>query len=123
MQLLQKAGVKTSYCAKMLKQYGTDAVDVIRNDPYRMTFDIPGVGFYFADRIALNLGVSSDDPRRVRACIIHVMWQFTNEGHVFAYEHQVLEHCQRHYQLEPDIIGYSIKTLASSGGKRDIEPA
>ena len=113
MQLLQKAGVKTSYCAKMLKQYGTDAVDVIRNDPYRMTIDIPGIGFYLADRIALDLGVSSDDPTRVRACIIHVMQQFTNEGHVFTYEHQLIEHCQRLYQLEPDSIEYSIGTLVA----------
>ncbi len=113
MQLLQKAGVKTSYCAKMLKQYGTDAEDVIRNDPYCLTVDIPGIGFYLADRIALNLGVSNDDPARVRACIVHVMQQFTNEGHVFAYEHQLIEHCRRLYQLEADIIEYSIETLAA----------
>jgi exodeoxyribonuclease V alpha subunit len=113
MQLLQNAGVKTSYCAKILKQYGTDAEDVIRNDPYCLTVDIPGIGFYLADRIALNLGVSNDDPTRVRACIVHVMQQFTNEGHVFAYEHQLIEHCRRLYQLEADIIEYSIETLAA----------
>jgi len=113
MQLLQKAGLKTSYCAKMLKQYGTDAVDAIRNDPYRLTIDIPGVGFYLADRIAMNLGVSIDDPKRVRACVIHVMQKFTNEGHVFTYEHQLFEHCRRLYQLEPEIIRNSIEILAA----------
>ncbi|MBW2449056.1 MAG: ATP-dependent RecD-like DNA helicase, partial [Deltaproteobacteria bacterium] len=113
MQLLQKAGVNTSYCAKILKQYGTDAVDVIRNDPYRMTTDIPSIGFYLADTIALYLGVSSDDPTRVRACIIHVMQQLINEGHVFTYEHQLIEHCQRLYQLKPDDIEHLIETLVS----------
>ena len=113
MRLLQKAGVKTSYCAKMLKQYGTDAEDVIRNNPYCLTVDIPGIGFYLADRIALNLGVPNDDPTRLKACIVHVMHQFTNEGHVFAYEHQLIEHCRRLYQLEADIIEYSIETLTA----------
>ena len=113
MQLLQEAGVKTSYCAKMLKQYGTDAVDIIRNDPYRLTLDIPDIGFYLADRIAMNLGVPSDDPMRVKACIINVMQQFINEGHVFIYEHQLVEHCRRLYQLESDIIEYSIEKLAA----------
>jgi exodeoxyribonuclease V alpha subunit len=113
MQLLQKAGVKTSFCAKMLKQYGTDAVDIIRNDPYRLTLDIPDIGFYLADRIAMNLGVPSDDPTRVKACIINVVQQFINEGHVFIYEHQLVEHCQRLYQLEFDIIEYSIEKLAA----------
>jgi exodeoxyribonuclease V alpha subunit len=41
------------------------------------------------------------------------MQQFTNEGHVFAYEHQLIEHCRRLYQLEADIIEYSIETLAA----------
>ncbi len=115
MQLLQESGVKTVYCAKMLKQYGTDAVDVVRNDPYRLTTDIPGIGFYIADRIALRLGVSSDDPKRVSACIIHVMQQFTNEGHVFAYERQLIEDCERLYHLAPDIIRHSIRKLAADG--------
>ena len=113
MQLLQNAGLKTSYCAKMLKQYGTDAVDIIRNDPYRLPLDIPDIGFYLADRIAMNLGVPSDDPMRVKACIINVMQQFINEGHVFIYEHQLVEHCRRLYQLEFDIIEYSIEKLAA----------
>jgi exodeoxyribonuclease V alpha subunit len=113
MQLLQNAGVKTSYCAKMLKQYGTDAVNIIRNDPYRLTLDIPDIGFYLADRIARNLGVPSDDPTRVKACIIKVMQQFINEGHVFIYEHQLAEHCRRLYQLEFDIIEYSMEKLAA----------
>jgi exodeoxyribonuclease V alpha subunit len=113
MQLLQEAGVKISYCAKMLKKYGTDAVDIIRNDPYRLPLDIPDIGFYLADRIAMNLGVPSDDPMRVKACIINVMQQFINEGHVFIYEHQLVEHCRRLYQLEFDIIEYSIEKLAA----------
>jgi len=113
MQLLQEAGVKTSYCAKMLKQYGTDAVDIIRNDPYRLPLDIPDIGFYLADRIAMNLGVPSDDPMRVKACVINMMQQFINEGHVFIYEHQLVEHCQRLYQLGFDIIEYSIEKLAA----------
>lgn len=115
MQLLQESGVKTSYCAKMLKKYGTDAVDVVRNDPYRLTTDIPGIGFYIADRIALRLGVSSDDPKRVRTCIIHVMQQFTNEGHVFAYEHRLIEDCERLYQLAPDVSRYSMEKLVADG--------
>lgn len=112
MQLLQEAGVKTAYCAKLLKQYGTDAEHIIRSDPYRMAADIPGIGFYLADRIALHMGVPGDDPTRVRACIINIMQQFTNEGHVFAYKHQLIEHCQRLYQLNSDTIGDAMEMLA-----------
>ena len=115
MQLLQNSGVKTAYCAKILKTYGADAVNIIRNDPYRLATDIPGIGFYFADRIALKLGVSRDDTQRVRACIIHVIQQFINEGHVFVYENQLVAQCADLFSLEADITRYSIEKLSDDG--------
>ncbi len=115
MQLLQNSGVKTAYCAKILKTYGADAVNIIRNDPYRLATDIPGIGFYFADRIALTLGVSRDDTQRVRACIIHVIQQFINEGHVFIFENQLVVQCADLFSLEADITRYSIEKLSADG--------
>ena len=115
MQLLQNSGVKTAYCAKILNTYGADAVNIIRNDPYRLATDIPGIGFYFADRIALKLGVSRDDTQRVRACIIHVIQQFINEGHVFVVENQLVVQCTNLFQLETDLTRYSIEKLSADG--------
>ncbi len=115
MQLLQNSGVKTAYCAKILKTYGADAVNIIRNDPYRLATDIPGIGFYFADKIALKLGVSRDDTQRVRACIIHVIQQFINEGHVFIFENQLVVQCANLFSLEADITRYSIEKLSDDG--------
>ncbi len=115
MQLLQNSGVKTAYCAKILKTYGADAVNIIRNGPYRLATDIPGIGFYFADRIALTLGVSRDDTQRVGACIIHVIQQFSNEGHVFIFENQLVVQCANLFSLEADITRYSIEKLSADG--------
>jgi exodeoxyribonuclease V alpha subunit len=114
-QLLQNTGVKTAYCAQILKTYGADAVNIIRNDPYRLATDIPWIGFYFADRIALKMGVSRDDTRRVRACIIHVIQQFINEGHVFVFENQLVAQCADLFSLETDITRYSIEKLSVDG--------
>ncbi|MGB6012541.1 MAG: ATP-dependent RecD-like DNA helicase [Desulfobacterales bacterium] len=113
MQLLQNSGVKTAYCAKILKTYGADAVNIIRNGPYRLATDIPGIGFYFADKIAVSLGVLKDDPHRVRACIIHVIQQFINEGHVFIFENQLVVQCADLFSLEADITRYSIEKLSA----------
>jgi exodeoxyribonuclease V alpha subunit len=112
MDLLQEAGVKTSYFAKILKHYGTNAVDIIKKDPYRLASDVQGLGFYLADKIALTLGASPDDPNRIKACVVHVMQQFTSDGHVFAYEQQLLEHCSRFFGLGADIVQNAIQTLA-----------
>jgi exodeoxyribonuclease V alpha subunit len=115
MQLLQNAGVKTAYCAKILKTYGADAVNIIQSDPYRLAGDIPGIGFYLADKIALKLGISRDDTQRVKACIRHVIEQFIHEGHVFIFEHHLVAQCADLFSLEADITRYSMEKLSADG--------
>ena len=115
MQFLQEMGVNTSYCAKILREYGMDAVKIIRNDPYRLSTDISGIGFYFADTIAQKLGAPQDDPRRVRRCIIHLLQQFANQGHVFAYENQLFERCINLFQIERDLTCDALDALSAAG--------
>ena len=47
MQFLQEMGVKTSLCGRIFQEFGPDAIDVIHQDPYRLTNDVAGVGFRF----------------------------------------------------------------------------
>ncbi|MES0445788.1 MAG: ATP-dependent RecD-like DNA helicase [Desulfobacterales bacterium] len=115
MQFLQEMGVNTSYCAKILREYGMDAVKIIRNDPYRLSADISGIGFYFADTIAQKLGAPKDDPRRVKRCIIHLLQQFANQGHVFAYENQLFERCINLFQIERDLTCDALDALSAAG--------
>ena len=102
MQFLQNMGVQASYCAKILKEYGPDAINIISKDPFRLTRDIPGIGFYFADTVARKLGIEKDHPRRVGACIIHVMEQGANQGDVFVYKDQLVDRCKNLFQINPD---------------------
>jgi len=115
MQFLQNMGVQTSYCAKILKEYGPDAVNIISKDPFRMTTDIPGIGFYFADTVAQKLGIEKDHSRRVRACILHVMQQVTNQGDVFAYQDQLVDRCKNLFRITPGVILNEIHTLCTAG--------
>jgi len=122
MQFLQKMGVQTSYCAKILKEYGPDAVNIISKDPFRLTVDIPGIGFYFADTVAQKLGIEKDHPRRVRACILHVMQQFINQGDIFAYQDQIVDHCKNLFRITPGVALDEIDRLFTAG-KLVIESA
>ena len=115
MQFLQNMGVQTSYCAKILKEYGPDAVNIISKDPFRITTDIPGIDFYFADTVAQKLGIEKDHPRRVRACILHVMQQVINQGDVFAYQDQIVDHCKNLFRITPGVIQNEIDRLFTAG--------
>ncbi len=56
MVFLQSHGVSTHYAIKIYKAYGSQAVELVRENPYRLAIDIHGIGFKTADRIAAALG-------------------------------------------------------------------
>jgi exodeoxyribonuclease V alpha subunit len=115
MQFLQEAGVKTSYSAILLKEYGLDALNIIQSNPYCLANDIPGIGFYMADAIALKLGKLENEPERARACIIHLIQQSANDGHVFAYLDQLTARCKNLFQIESEAAEQAIEDLSASG--------
>src|SRR5262249_21037908 len=49
---LQSHGVGTRRAVRIYKTYGERAVDLIRENPYRLATDIWGVGFHTADQLA-----------------------------------------------------------------------
>lgn len=89
MMFLQQYGISTLYASKIYKHYGKNCVTQILNNPYKLANDISGIGFVFADKIALKLGFEIDSPERVRACINYVLEQSANEGHCFLYHKQI----------------------------------
>ena len=82
-----------------------DAVDLIRENPYILAKDFPGMGFLTADTIARHLGVDNDDPERVRACIVHMILKSADDGHVFAEKENLLSsHAKKALLACRDII-------------------
>ena len=54
--LLQKAGISPHIAMEMQKLYGEDAEEVIRNNPYRMLGEIPGLGLYMPGHVGVYVG-------------------------------------------------------------------
>ncbi len=84
MMFLSSHGVSTALAVKIYKQYGDGALNVLKNEPYRLARDIYGIGFLTADKIARALGMKEDDPARIEAGVEYVMAKFIDDGHVFA---------------------------------------
>jgi exodeoxyribonuclease V alpha subunit len=114
MLFLQQMGVQTAYGARIYKEYGPDAVDFIRQDPFRLAEDIPGAGFLIADTIARKLGTDRDDPERVRACIVHIILQNAEDGHTFAEEENLYARCENQFQISRRIIQNTIAEMATA---------
>jgi len=84
MMFLSAHGVSTALAVKIYKQYGDGALNILRNEPYRLARDIYGIGFLTADKIARALGMKEDDPARIEAGVEYVLAKFIDDGHVFA---------------------------------------
>ncbi|BBF92139.1 SF1B family DNA helicase RecD2 [Blastochloris tepida] len=81
MVFLHSHGVGTARAVRIFKTYGTDAIQVMTENPYRLARDIRGIGFKTADTIAMKLGIDKTAMVRVRAGISYALSEAMDEGH------------------------------------------
>ncbi|MGO9446269.1 MAG: ATP-dependent RecD-like DNA helicase, partial [Thiobacillaceae bacterium] len=81
MVFLHAHGVSTSRAVRIFKTYGQDAIDIVRENPYRLARDIRGIGFLSADTIAQKIGVALDSPLRAQAGISYALTEASAQGH------------------------------------------
>jgi exodeoxyribonuclease V alpha subunit len=83
MVFLSGHGVPPGIALKAHRRYGPAALEVIRDNPYRLAEEVTGVGFLTADRIARSLGLPADAPQRTEAAVLYALRRAAGEGHVF----------------------------------------
>jgi exodeoxyribonuclease V alpha subunit len=83
MLFLQSHGVTTGLATKIYKEYGDNAIGVVRNDPYRLARDIFGIGFLTADKIAQSMGLPPDAPQRIAAGVAYALNEASEDGHLY----------------------------------------
>jgi exodeoxyribonuclease V alpha subunit len=81
MIFLQGHGIGSAHAAKIFKQYGDNAIAVVRENPYQLAKDITGIGFRTADGIAAKFGIARDAMPRLKAGLIYTLERATDEGH------------------------------------------
>ena len=81
MVFLHSHGVGTARAVRIFKTYGSDAVQVMTENPYRLARDIRGIGFKTADAIAMKLGIEKTAMIRIRAGISYALTEAQSEGH------------------------------------------
>jgi len=112
MLFLQSHGVSSGYATKIFKQYGNEAIAVVKENPYRLAADIFGIGFVTADHIAAKLGIAKNAGMRVEAGILYVLYQLSDEGNVYyPYEPLVSKSCLI-LEVEREPVIAALKILA-----------
>lgn len=76
---LNNYGFGPTLSARIYQKYGVQTLEKIQDDPYQLVLDVKGVGFKRADELARRLGITGDDPRRIKGALIQMTSSMINE--------------------------------------------
>ena len=111
MIFLQGHGVSATYSAKIYKQYGNKAIEVVRENPYCLARDIQGIGFLTADKIAQNLGIDPHSIIRAKGGLIYVLNELTDQGHVYFPEKDLIRKAMEILKVDEKVITKALSEL------------
>ena len=116
MVFLQGHGVSTGLAVKIWKQYGSEAIQVLKTDPYRLAREVHGIGFLTADKIARNLGIPEDAPERIAAAVAYLLSQEADQsGHVYLPQTELVARAKELLNVPEERILEAIETLREQG--------
>jgi exodeoxyribonuclease V alpha subunit len=115
MVFLQSHGVGTARAVRIYKTYGNQAIDLVRENPYRLASDIWGVGFKTADELAGRLGIDPSSPRRARAALRYVLQDLARRGHVAYPEKGAVERTAQLTSIDRKIIAEAVEHERTEG--------
>ncbi|HLC20570.1 MAG TPA: ATPase, T2SS/T4P/T4SS family, partial [Candidatus Methylomirabilis sp.] len=111
MIFLQGHGVSSGFAAKIYRAYGKSSIAVVRENPYRLAYDIYGIGFKTADRIAQAIGIEKHSPLRVEAGAIHVLNELAEAGHVYYPLDRLVKESSGILEVEAALTAQAIERL------------
>ena len=88
---LRSLGLGPGQSARIHTALGDKTEEKIKEDPYQLARIVEGVGFATADRIALGMDFSEDDPRRLAAGLLHTLRRSADSGHTYLAEPALLD--------------------------------
>src|SRR5712691_462771 len=115
---LQSHEVSINLATRIYKQYGQEAIKVIRENPYQLAQEVNGIGFRTADDIAVKLGLPRDSVPRLATGLKYVLAQAANEdGHCYLSEGDLLNRAANILQVPYDALPAALEQLRN---ERDI---
>ncbi len=112
MSYLHSLGLGPSLARRIRKRYGERAVQVIREDPYLVSEQVPGIGFKTADAMARASGMPLDDPRRAAGATLHLLGSSAEEGQVYLTSEQLVS-AGESLNVPAERLVEAIETLSS----------
>jgi exodeoxyribonuclease V alpha subunit len=115
MVFLQGYGVSPALAARIYKRYGAAAVQRVRENPYRLAFDVWGIGFLSADKLAASLGIGKETEMRIEAGVRHGLEEAGSQGHVYLPRERLAQEASQRLEVDIALVESAIDRLARRG--------
>ena len=115
MVFLQGYGVSPAFAARIYKRYGAHAIARVRENPYRLAFDVWGIGFLSADKLAAALGIGKESDVRVEAGVRHVIQESATNGDVFVPRERLVRQAAALLEVTEKLADGAVDRLARAG--------
>ena len=82
-----KMGITMTMSLKIMSFLKENALEIVKNNPYCLIDLVEGIGFYKADKIALENGIEKNSPLRMEALINYLV-----NGYIYSYGDTYIEY-------------------------------
>jgi len=108
-------GIKPLIATRVYKDYGDDALEAVKDNPYLIASEFYGAEFFEADAIALELGFESDCQERLSAAIIFELVHNLGNGHTFIPRGKLTVAVSTLISVDSDVIAEALDALCEYG--------
>ena len=99
---------------RIFKRWGNSAVDRLRENPYILCYEMDGIGFKGADRLAMSIGIPPDSSDRLTAGISFVLQEAARlNGHTCVPQDEVITASAEILGVDPACIAVQLDTMLS----------
>lgn len=120
---LDGMGLSTNLIQKLVARYQSPSkiIEMVKHNPYQLTYDVDGIGFLTADKIALNGGISPKSKKRIESYINYYLKEQGELGHSYVTASELLvniynelggknEVLENYYDEEGNVTGNNVQS-------------
>ncbi len=101
---------------RIYKQFGGSAVDIAKNDPYRLCDEVEGIGFERADQMAMSLGMDPTAPSRLGSGVRYLLTSnAAQNGHTCLPREKLIEAAARLLHADISLIRAAVEAQIAAG--------
>lgn len=83
MIFLSQYGINGTLAVKLYKVYEDEIYYIIKQNPYKLSEDVRGIGFKTADEIARKVGIEKDSEFRIKSAVEYILYLNAEKGNTY----------------------------------------